>query len=304
MTQEVTQGRQIYDLDGGVWNIPELRFLLERIVPEHGVMDGFNVERDFPRIGRRAMLLNARKVFYEGHGHTSILLGFEDATERRRTERALQNLLEQKQMLLAEMNHRVANSLQIIASILLMKARTVDSAETRLHLQDAHRRVMSVASVQQHLQASGKGEQMAVGPYLSKLCETLVASMIGDDRPITLKVIAGEGMMNSSQAVSLGLIVTELVINAVKHAFPDSTRSGHILVGYEVNGTNWKLAISDDGVGMPDCKSGAKKAGLGTSLMKALAQHLEAQVEIASSPKGTTVSITHATFISRLPAAA
>ena len=85
---EGTEGRKLYDLDGGVWNIPELRLLLERILPEHGVMEGFEVERDFPRIGWRAMILNARKVFYEGNGHTTILLSIEDATERRKTERA------------------------------------------------------------------------------------------------------------------------------------------------------------------------------------------------------------------------
>jgi hypothetical protein len=59
-------------------------------------MEGFQVERDFPRLGRRSMLLNARQVFYEGNGHTTILLGLEDVTERRRTERAVQKLLEQK----------------------------------------------------------------------------------------------------------------------------------------------------------------------------------------------------------------
>src|SRR5215212_6871252 len=182
MARQVTQGRKIYDLDEGVWKIPELRLLLEKIVPEHGVMEGFEVERDFQRSGRPTMLLNARKVFYEGNGHTTILLGFEAATERRGTERGLQRLLEQKEMLLSEMSHFVENSLQIIASILLMKARTVESAEIRLHLQDAHQRVMSVASVQQHLQASGEGEQIAVGPYLSKLWDALSASMIGDNR--------------------------------------------------------------------------------------------------------------------------
>ena len=80
----------------------------------------------------------------------------------------MKSLLEQKDILLSEMSHRVANSLQIIASILLMKARNVQSDETRQHLEDAHRRVMSVAS-QQHLQASGKGERVEVGSYLSKL---------------------------------------------------------------------------------------------------------------------------------------
>ena len=85
-------------------------------------------------------------------------------------------------MLLAEMSRSVANSLQIIASILLLKARSVQSDETRTHLEDAHRRVMSVASVQQHLRASGKGEHVEIGSYLSKLCETLAASMIGRGR--------------------------------------------------------------------------------------------------------------------------
>ena len=116
------------------------------------------------------MLLNARKVFYEGNSHSTLLLAIEDITERRATERALRDLLEQKNMLLQEMSHRVANSLQIIASILLMKARTVQSEETRLHLQDAHQRVMSVASVQQQLQAAAHGELIPIGPYLSKLC--------------------------------------------------------------------------------------------------------------------------------------
>src|SRR3954465_4450536 len=64
MTRQVTQGRKIYDLDEGVWSIPELRLLLEKIVPEHGVMEGFEVERDFPRIGRRAMMLNCGEVFF------------------------------------------------------------------------------------------------------------------------------------------------------------------------------------------------------------------------------------------------
>src|SRR5215208_4587117 len=81
MTRPATQGHKIYDLDDGLWDIPELRLLLEKIVPEHEVMEGFEVERDFPRIGRRTMLLNARKVFYEGNGQTTILLAFEDTTE-------------------------------------------------------------------------------------------------------------------------------------------------------------------------------------------------------------------------------
>jgi PAS domain S-box-containing protein len=114
MNRQDVQGRPIYALGNGQWNIPELRLLLENIAPRHAVMDAYEVEQDFTGIGRRTMLLNARKVFYEENAHTTILLGIEDITERRAKERQLTDLLHQKELLLQEMQHRVANSLQII----------------------------------------------------------------------------------------------------------------------------------------------------------------------------------------------
>jgi two-component sensor histidine kinase len=302
-TPEETKGRLVYDLGSGEWNNPALRELLERIIPEHGVMDHFEVAQDFPTIGPRTMLLNARKVFYHGDLNTTLLLAIEDITDRRGAERLLHSLSEQKDMLLSEMGHRVANSLQIVASILMLKSRSVESKESRGHLEDAHRRVMSVASLQQHLKASGKGEEVEVSSYLSKLCETLVESMIPEKDRVTLKVVAGAGTVPSEQAVSIGLIVTELVMNALKHAFPANVKAGRVLVGYEVNGKDWKLSVSDNGSGLPE-KLSKKQTGLGTTLVKALAQQLEAQVETVSSGKGTLVSITRATFQSQLPTAA
>jgi PAS domain S-box-containing protein len=299
--QEETQGQLVYDLHDGEWNIAALRLLLDRILPAAEVMEDFEVEQEFPPLGRRTMLLNARKVFDQAQGAPMILLAFEDITERRTTERALKHLLEQKDMLLAEMSHRIANSLQIIASILLMKARNAGSDETRQHLEDAHRRVMSVASVQRHLQAVGKAEQVAVGSYLSKLCDALATSIIGDNRRITVDVVADSGMTTSSKAVNLGLIVTELLINSLKHAFPGDHKEGRVIVGYEAHEDDWKLSVSDNGAGMPLQMAGSGKSGLGTSLINAIAQQIDAQVEIATSPNGTTVCVTHATFKSLLP---
>lgn len=299
------QGKLLFEIDDGVWNIADLRTRLEKIAPEHAVMEGFEVDRDFPRIGMRSILLNARKVFYKANGHTTILLGLENITERRQTETALKKLLKQRETLLTEMSHRVANSLQIIASILLMKARSVDSEETRSQLNDASKRVLSVASVQQHLQNTGAGDQVEVSTYLTTLCKTLAASMIAEHRKITVKVVAPDNLISPNDAVSLGLIVTELVINALKHAFPEvEGTTGQIVVGYEVADLDWRLTVADDGVGMPDVKPSTKRVGLGMTLMKALAQQLDAKVEIKSSPNGTTVGITHTTFVSRLHSAA
>jgi PAS domain S-box-containing protein len=291
------RGQVLFEIGGGQWNIPELRKLLEAIAKDDATIEGYEVDREFPAIGRRIMLLNVRKVFYEQGVHSTVLLAFEDVTSRRLVENQIQELLVEKDMLLEEMQHRVANSLQIIASILLIKARTVQSEETRLQLQDAHQRVLSVAAVQKHLQVSGAGAPIEIATYLARLCETLAQSMIGDSRPISLKVEADAGTVKSHQAVSIGLIVTELVMNALKHAFPGEKKDAVIVVSYKVAEPDWKLTISDNGIGRPNTSASDEvKPGLGTSLIQSLAKQLDATVEINSASQGRAVSITHATF--------
>jgi two-component sensor histidine kinase len=112
-------------------------------------------------------------------------------------------------------------------------------------------------------------------------------------------VTADPGWAVSADAISLGLIVTELVINALKYAFPDPEKAATVTVAYEVNGTAWKLSVHDNGVGRPTGNGPPAKGGLGTSLVQALAHQLDAQVGIINSPTGMRVSITHATFVSR-----
>jgi two-component sensor histidine kinase len=306
MSPETAQGRSLFALDNGAWDIPALRRLLNLVATEHSVMEGFEVAHEFPRIGARTLLLHARRAVDGDASRTMILLGFEDVTERRASEREkahlqtqTDDLVQQKEMLLEEMQHRVLNSLQIIASILMLKARAVTSEEARQHLQDAHQRVMSVAAVQQHLHTTGRGELIEMAPYLSKLCDSLAKSMIGDDRREALHVVADNGTVGSADAVSIGLIVTELVINALKHAFPSGSATGVVIVRYEANGTDWKISVSDNGAGKPGGVATDAKGGLGTSLVNALAHQLDAQVNATSGPDGMTVSIAHATFTSR-----
>jgi chemotaxis protein methyltransferase CheR len=123
--------------------------------------------------------------------------------------------------------------------------------------------------------------------------------MIGDNRPISLKVVGDGGNATSRQAESLGLIATELVMNALKHAFPNGKLEGQITIAYDTAGTNWKLSVSDNGGGRPNGVFAQGKPRLGTGIVKALSQQLNAQVETSSDPDGTTVSITHAAFPTR-----
>ena len=306
-----TQGRLLYTLGDGQWDIPALRLLLETIIPAQASMDGFEVEHDFPGVGRRTMLLNARKVVYVEGGGKTILLAFTDISERRAIEREkevlherTEDLLSQKNTLLDEMQHRVANSLQIIASILLLKARSVRSDETRQDLQDAHQRVLSVAEVQKHLHQSGAVDHINVSSYLSTLCTSLSTSMTEEGQPILIRVMAQEGRLGSDQAVSIGLIVTELVINAVKYAFPVQKLQAAILVSFEMNRSDWKLTISDNGVGKEITSSPKAGGGLGTAIVAALVRQLGAQIETSSDAAGTTVVITRSTFTSSISDAA
>ncbi|MDH7976147.1 sensor histidine kinase, partial [Sphingomonas sp. AR_OL41] len=124
----------------------------------------------------------------------------------------------------------------------------------------------------------------------TRLCESISASMIGDVDQISLIVEGGDGVVEARVSVSLGLIVTELVINALKYAFPDG-RPGKIIVDYNFHGPNWILCVRDDGVGMP--LTAPIRTGLGTSIVAALAGQLHASVEITSKHPGTQVSIAH-----------
>lgn len=218
-----------------------------------------------------------------------LLVSINDVTEARDAARQKDDLLRDKAVLMQELQHRVANSLQIIASVLMISARRVQSAESRGYLTDAHHRIMSAASVQKQLSVSTLGD-VRLRPYLIELCKSLGASMIGDPRKIQLTVSADDVSGTPDISVSLGLIVTELVINALKHAFPNH-RSGTILVTYTVDGDAWTLSVMDDGVGVthdPDAKP-----GLGTSIVEALARQLQATVETADAAPGTKVSIVH-----------
>ena len=120
VSPEETENHLIYELGNGQWDIPQLRTLLEDIVPKNSVFSDFELEHDFPDIGRRVMLLNARKVIYDDPSVCTILLAFVDVTEQRAIEREkadllmhVEELLRQKQVLLQEMQHRVGTAYRL-----------------------------------------------------------------------------------------------------------------------------------------------------------------------------------------------
>jgi len=290
-------GRQLFALGDGAWDVPQLRALLGATA--RGDADIQAYEMDLKSAGRetRRLVLNVRKLDYGDSGHVRLVVAALDLTEARAAEKLRDDLLYEKDsllrekgILLQEVQHRVANSLQIIASVLLQSARKVQSEETRVHLEGAHNRVMSIASVQQQLAVSRLGD-VALRPYLEQLCQSLGASMIRDRDQLSIEVDADDSATSADISVSLGLIVTELVINALKHAFPGH-REGKIVVAYHGAPSSWSLTVSDNGVGMPKDAESAK-AGLGTSIIQALAAQLQAELKISDVGPGTKVAVVH-----------
>ncbi|MES2494557.1 MAG: histidine kinase dimerization/phosphoacceptor domain -containing protein [Pseudomonadota bacterium] len=285
-------GAELFALGDGEWNIPQLRSLLRATASGDAAIDAY--EMDLVREGHPTcrLVLNAHRLDYPGSDEVLIVLAVSDVSAERRAERIRDDLERDKHVLHQELQHRVANSLQIIASVIMQSARRVQSEETRAHLHDAHHRVMSIATLQKQL-ATTSANEVALRPYFTDLCSSIGASMIADPERLKLIATIDDSVVSADASASLGLIVTELVINALKHAFTDSDPLGTIRVDYASRLPAWTLTVTDDGIGMPRDHAAAK-GGLGTGIVKALSRHLGASVAITNANPGTAVTIVHA----------
>jgi two-component sensor histidine kinase len=281
-------GRPLADLGAGEWNVPQLGSLLRATAAGSARIEAY--EMDLKRFGKvsRCLVINARKLDYFDDDNVRLVMSVADVTDVRISDKLKDDLLREKGVLLQELQHRVANSLQIVASVLMQGARKVRSEQARGHLRDARNRVMSIATMQRQLAASRIGD-VVLREYFTDLCGSIGASMIRDHDQLALEVKVDESMTKADVSVSLGLIVTELVINALKHAFPRH-RKGKICVDYRSDGPAWTLTVRDTGIGMPKDPADAKP-GLGTGIVEALARQLGATVEVTAAKPGTRVSI-------------
>jgi two-component system, sensor histidine kinase PdtaS len=273
----------------GEWNLRTLSSLLEATMTGSASVQAYEINLNREGKPPRRLVLNAQKLDYGDFESERLLLSILDVTEARLAEKEKDDLVAEKAVLLQEVQHRVANSLQIIASILLQSARRVNSDESRSHLKLAHGRVMSIAAVQRQLASTNTGD-VHLRTYFDQLCGSLGASMILDPEEIAIEVRVDGSVAKANVSVSLGLIVTELVINALKHAFPDH-RKGTITVAYHADEAGWLLSVSDDGAGVPDDPEKAKP-GLGTGIVDAMAKQLQAKFTLSDNHPGTIAQVT------------
>ena len=196
-------------------------------------------------------------------------------------------LAAEREVLLREVNHRVGNSLQIIASLLHLQANSATQDDVKAALTNAMGRVAAVAQVHRRLYTSHDLKSVVLNQYLDALLEDLRRSAEGNKMSrLTLKAEPIE--IDPDRAVAIGIIVNELVMNAVKYAYPDCAGAIHV----ELNAQNddLLLSISDDGVGL-NGKSDPRSTGMGQRIVSAMATKLEATVERDPNHAGTRIVV-------------
>lgn len=210
-----------------------------------------------------------------------------DVTERKRVEQERDAALEKHRWLLAELNHRVKNHLQMITAMLALQAAAA-TPELAAEFEQAIRRIETVADLHARLYR----DEEAVGvvdlaAYLSDICDGLSRSLL-DGRPIDLDLAAAPARLALDRAVPLGLIVNELVTNAIKHGFPGGG-AGRIAVRLASDGQAATLEVSDDGQGAiaPGTPAEASGTGLGRRLVESMARQIGASLSLVQG-RGTT----------------
>ena len=194
-------------------------------------------------------------------------------------------LAAEREVLLREVNHRVGNSLQIIASLLHLQANSSTIDDVKVALTNAMGRVAAVAQVHRRLYTSHDLKSVLLNQYLEALLEDLRRSAEGNRMSrLTLKAATVE--IDPDRAVAIGIIVNELVMNAVKYAYPDGAGPIHVVL--TASGDALELSVTDDGVGL-NVKLDPRSTGMGQRIVQAMANKLEATVERDPNHSGTRI---------------
>lgn len=220
-----------------------------------------------------------------------VISAVRDITERRRAEAIIQASLREKEALLKEIHHRVKNNLQVTSSLLRLQAQAIEDPRAREMFEETESRIQSMALVHEKLYQSTNLSRIDFADYVRSLGDLLFRSSAITSATITLDVAGSETFFSIDTAVPCGLIVNELLSNALKHAFP-ANRSGHIHVQLEEQLERWvTIRVSDDGIGLPRGFDLAKAETLGLRLIQALVEQIDGRITIQSADAGSQFSI-------------
>lgn len=211
--------------------------------------------------------------------------------EAEEAQRTIREERDRAELLLHEVNHRVANSLALVASLARLQANAVQDEAARSALMEMQARIMAVAGIHRRLYTSSDVRIVELGSYLMSLIDELSAAIDAVEKKNTVVVHADADIrVPTDKAVSIGVIVTELLTNAYKYAYPAGMRGEIRVILQRIGEDTVSLAVEDDGVGWKGTGA-AQGTGLGTRVVTAMAANLQSKVEYDTGVEGTRASL-------------
>jgi PAS domain S-box-containing protein len=288
ITEEAARGLRLSELGQHQWDVPALRHLMEKVLPENKPIERFEIEDNFPGLGRRVFNLNARKIVQPGNHVTRMLLVFEDITDRKQRERDALSLTN-------EISHRIKNNLQVVVGLIAYEARST-AAPCVQGYKAMEARIGAIAQLYDLISQSSHGRTIAVDAYLTEIAKTMSASLLGNTSGIKIEVEAEALDIDPDSAVPFGLLVNELATNAVKHAFPDGI--GRVVLSVERVGDHIELTVADDGTGMKNTDSAKSSETRGSDYVAIFVRQLGGTiVPSGSGETGTIVRVRFPTLL-------
>jgi len=285
ITEAEVRGRRLSELGQRQWDVPALRYLMEKVLPENKPIESFEIEDNFPGLGLRVFNLNARRISQPGNNTHRMLLVFEDITDRKQRER-------DAEMLKNEISHRIKNNLQIIVGLIAYEAKS-SAAPCVPGYRAMQTRIGAIAELYDLISHSRRGGTITADTYLREIAKTMSATLLGHTSQITIEVDAEALDIDPDRAVPFGLLVNELATNAIKHAFPGGI--GRVVLSVKQVGDMIALTVTDNGVGMkekPDADAPKAPERRGFNYVEIFVRQLGGTISgLEPNDTGTTVRI-------------
>ncbi|MBD9375183.1 PAS domain-containing protein [Rhizobium sp. ARZ01] len=272
-----TIGQHLYELGNRQWDIPELRLLLEDVIPKSMAVVDYEVEHDFPSIGRRTMLVSAQRLFHPDNNSRTLLLSIVDATKRRQREA-------EKDVLLDELRHRTKNLLAVVQAMTRQTTAAGRSGEE--YREDLLGRLNALIVAHDAAFSNSRETETELKEMVEQTLEPYSEASVG------ILVESGPSVrLPPQQAVSLSLVLHELATNAIKYGAL-SNPTGQVRIHWEIEEASApKLRLVWQESGGPPVAPPAVK-GFGTKLIEFIATHeLGGRVELNYAPAGLIVEI-------------
>jgi PAS domain S-box-containing protein len=212
-------------------------------------------------------------------GRPTGVASFLDITERRQAEELIRASLREKEVLLKEIHHRVKNNLQIVSSLLFLQAQKIRDPELAALFTESQNRIYSMALAHEQLYQSKNLADVRLPEYVGSLVEEIMQVFRSGQKTVCCQVDVEDIDLDIEQVVPCGLLITELLSNALRHAFPGS-RSGTVRVEMHRRNELLSLTVGDDGVGLPSDLDVAAAGTLGLQLVRALTDQLDGTLEV------------------------